>query len=467
MKDYLERFRRLWGLLVAPGPGPVFEAGAGVEPEFDAGPMRLVEREVGLPVKASVLLSVGWFLFFSLNIEALANTSEVALEAVGVVRQVFVVYAVLNACLAIPIWAMRVVPVKVIQLVVFTVALLDAMFVASLTLVTDGFDSILFWVFPLLIVRNSVSIRGAPLQISLNLLTVFSYLAAGVLDLLILQLDEQTEVLRATEPFLIRVCLLLLLGAICYQLRILVDRDRQRLAEADESAVRQHQMSAAGRLAAEIAHQIKNPLAIINNAAYSLGRSLEGKVEPAAVRQLQMIREEVERSDRIITELIGFAQMAEGRIERLDVVEEMESSIRRVFPSGHAFGTRIEREVNPPIPALFFSRRSLAEILDNLLQNARDVLGGCGTIRVGVKGTAELGVMVTVADDGPGIPRENHERIFEAYFTTRAGGTGLGLAIVKQNLELFGGRVEVESEVGRGTCFRLYFPGRYSLRANV
>lgn len=429
--------------------------------------MRLVERDVGLPVKASMLLSVGWFLFFSLNIEALANTSEVALEAVGVLRQVFVAYAILNGCLAIPIWAMRVVPLNVMQLVVFTVALLDAMFVAGLTLVTDGFDSILFWVFPLLIVRNAFSLPVAPLQIALNVLSVLSYVAAGVLDLLILQLDEQTEVARVTEPFLLRICLLVLLGAICYELRVLIDRDRQRLAEAEESAVRQHQMSAAGRLAAEIAHQIKNPLGIINNAAYSLQRAFQGRLEPPAERQLQIIREEVERSDRIITELIGFAQLAEGRIERLDVVEELEGAISRVFPPGSAFGIRIERDFMPPIPALFFSRRSLGEIFDNLLKNARDVLSGQGLVRVGVKGTSEFGIQVTIADDGPGIPAEYRERIFEAYFTTKAGGTGLGLSIVKQNLELFGGRVEVETEVGRGTTFRLWFPGRFNLRSTT
>jgi signal transduction histidine kinase len=225
-------------------------------------------------------------------------------------------------------------------------------------------------------------------------------------------------------------------------------------------------MSAAGRLAAEVAHQIKNPLGIINNAAFSLQRSLltGDRPDPAVARQLQVIRDEVERSDRIITELIGFAQLAEGRIERLDVVEELDLAVQRVFPAGAGFGVRIERDFRPPVPALFFSRRSLGEVFDNLLKNARDVLEGRGTVRLGVKGTSDLGVEVTIADDGPGIPPENRERVFEAYFTTKPGGTGLGLAIVKQNVELFGGRMELESEVGRGTCFHLRFPGRAALR---
>ena len=71
---------------------------------------------------------------------------------------------------------------------------------------------------------------------------------------------------------------------------------------------------------------------------------------------------------------------------------------------------------------------------------------------------------VTVADDGPGIPAGIRERVFEAYFTTKEGGTGLGLAIVKQNVEMFGGRVVIESDVGKGTRFHLTFPGRTTLK---
>jgi signal transduction histidine kinase len=135
-----------------------------------------------------------------------------------------------------------------------------------------------------------------------------------------------------------------------------------------------------------------------------------------------------------------------------------------VFPAGAAFDTRIERDFRPPLPALWFSHRGLREIFDNLLKNARDVLAGRGVVRVGACCGPDYEVEVTVADDGPGIPVGDRERIFEAYFTTKSGGTGLGLAIVKQYVEMFGGRVTVESEVGRGTCFRLCFPGHPRLR---
>src|SRR5690606_23992 len=134
------------------------------------------------------LLTVGWFLYFSLNIEALANTSEVALEAVSSLQQFFLVYALVNTLLALPIWAFDSVPLKVMQWIVVISPRPDALFLAALTLVTVGFGIILDWVFPVLIVRNALSMLIAPLQLSLNLLAFLFYVAAGVLDLWILQM---------------------------------------------------------------------------------------------------------------------------------------------------------------------------------------------------------------------------------------------------------------------------------------
>jgi signal transduction histidine kinase len=460
MKALWKRLLDTWGVLAAPEPDLTQAAGR----------IRLVERDVGLPVKAGMLLAVGWFLYFSLNIEALANTSEMALEAVNALQQFFVAYTIVTAFLALPIWAFHQIPLKVMQWLVFVAALLDALFVAALTLVTDGFDSILFWVFPLLIVRNALSMPVAPLQFLLNFLLVAFYIAAGVLDLWILKMDldpvqlvEPDEPAHSAEPFLLRIFLLILLSAICASLRVLLERERQRNVEAAEFSLRQEQFRTAGRLAAEIAHQIKNPLGIINNAAFSLQQSIGVTAGPAVVGQLQTIRDEVNRSDRIITELIGFAQLAEAHVERLDVVEEIEASIARVFPAGSGFTTCVQREFVPPLPVLLFSRRSLGEVFDNILKNARDVLNGQGTIRVGARYQGDFAVEVTIEDDGPGIPVEHVGRVFEAYFTTKSGGTGLGLAIVKQNVEMCGGSVQVESQVGKGTCFHLLFPGRTTL----
>ena len=91
------------------------------------------------------------------------------------------------------------------------------------------------------------------------------------------------------------------------------------------------QLHSAGRLAAEFAHQIKNPLAIINNAAYSLQRAArDGKA--SAAEQIEIIQEEVARADKVITQIMGYAQLSEGRVEKLNVIEEIERAIEQVFP---------------------------------------------------------------------------------------------------------------------------------------
>ncbi|MGH7953527.1 MAG: ATP-binding protein, partial [Limisphaerales bacterium] len=101
-----------------------------------------------------------------------------------------------------------------------------------------------------------------------------------------------------------------------------------------------------------------------------------------------------------------------------------------------------------------------SEIFMNLLQNARDVLGDDGNIFVTANCRRDYSIKISVRDDGPGIPPDKTERIFEDYYTTKEKGSGLGLAIVKHNIELYGGRVRVKSKLGQGAEFILTFPAK-------
>ena len=119
----------------------------------------------------------------------------------------------------------------------------------------------------------------------------------------------------------------------CYGVQVLLERQRQAVEEAREFAMREGQLRSAGRLAAEFTHQIKNPLAIINNAAFSLQRALkQGK--PVSAEQIRIIQEEVEHSDRIITQIMGYAQLSEGRVEKLNVMEELDQPSSRCSRRG-------------------------------------------------------------------------------------------------------------------------------------
>ena len=421
--------------------------------------LRSMERNLVLPAKTLSLLVLFYYLLLSNWYDDVTSQPDAILLTV---RLFFLIYLVVNIAEAILLAGMEQLPFRLVQESVFVMAFIDALFVAAVTLVTGGFDSGLYWLFLGLIFRNVVSIPVASTQLVLNMVVCLSYIMAGLLDTTLIRTEIDWVEDNPTEPFLLRIIVLALLSACCYGLQVLFERQRQAEEEAQVFVRQQEQIQAAGRLAAEIAHQLKNPLGIINNAAFTLQRTVkEGKT---ITQQIQIIREEVERSDRIITELMGYARLVEGRVEKLDVQEELERAIKMVFPPAVAFEVKIERDYASVLPPLLALRNHLAEIFVNLLQNAREAMAGKGTIRLATRYGENYSAVVSVADTGPGIASHLLERIFEPYFTTKEKGTGLGLSIVKHNIELYGGTVQVESELGKGTRFVLVFPARSLMR---
>jgi len=530
-KSWLTRLSRL---LEAPAPQAA---------QQDRRVQRL-QREVVLPAKVLVLLAVYHYLLRATWVEEPDSSFGVVLEAL---REFFYVYVgLIGTCWAAFLWVRRF-PPGTVQWLSFLLGFADGLFLGGLTVLTGGFDSVLYWGFPVLIVLNAICIPLATPQLVLNLLLSGFFLLAGLVEpslrsqelpvpqlppraqrralppirpvdipdpyataarlqqgndtlarLLWQRVPEagrdrirelsrqpgQEEALRQAlaeelnrllpmsryvvqseevpevpgEPFLLRLVILWLLTFCCYGVQVLAARQRQAEEEAKEFAARSAQLHAAGRLAAEFAHQIKNPLAIINNAAFALQRYV-GR-EPAAAGSLELIQEEVEKADRIITQVMGYAELSEGRGEKVPVREAIERAVRRVFPPGLETGVKVRLDLREPLPVLMMQPRHFDDILTNLLQNARDVLDGHGEVTVSARCISDSVLEVVVSDNGPGIPPDKLERIFEPYFTMRPKGTGLGLAIVKHNTELYGGRVRVESELGKGARFTVTFPVR-------
>lgn len=442
--------QKLAGVFVAPA----------VPPELQMQRLQFMERNIMLPIKLLVFTTLTYYFFFT---NWLADYSGAEAVRVQWLRAFFLVYLAVNVVAAVVFQFIERLPLRFSRWFAMGVSLVDGLFVAALTLMTGGWGSPVFWVFIVLIVRNSVSVPVAAPQILLNLLVTFFYALAGLKfrasDITDPPAPDLVRAVVDTQLIVMRVFLLLLVTACCYGVQVLVDRQRQAEEEARESSTRQDQLQASGRLAAEIAHQLKNPLAIINNAAFNLQRALQEKrADPA--QQIEIIREEVNRADRIITELMGYAQLAEGRVEKLDAAAETERALAHVLPEGAQFGIRVTRRYAPHLPPLWMQRGHLQDILVNLLQNAREAMEGHGDLEVQIQTGADHSVHISVRDTGPGIPPELHGKIFEPYFTTRKKGTGLGLAIVKHNAELYGGTVRVESELGRGARFVLDFPAK-------
>jgi len=433
--------------------------------------LQTVERDVILPVKACFILILIFNLFFSSWFDNVALPQTDAQKAV---QRFFPVYLLLNVIVAAVLLFRRKMPTVVTQRFIFASNFMDGVFLAALVVMTNGVESALYWLFVALIVRNALSCPLAAPQLILNFSFSLLYLAASLVEWFVTRsISDVDDTPRLpgeefakfpVETFLLRMFVLWLAAAWCYAMQVLFEKHRRAAEEGQEYAVRQEQLRSAGRLAAKIAHQIKNPLGIINNAAYSVQRALqEGK--PVNPQQIEIIREEIDRADQTITKLMGYSQLAEGRVERLNVADEIESAIAQAVPAAAKYPVQVERDIAPNLPALLMQKAHLGEVLVNLIQNAREAfVGGKGRITVGAKADEDHSVVVTIADDGPGIPKSRLDKIFQAYFTTKEKGTGLGLSIVKHNVELYGGTVRAESELGKGTRFILHFPTRTIVR---
>ena len=433
--------------------------------------IEIMERDIMLPVKA---VFMGMILYSFHSSAWFGQTWSLLDVTTETVQFIFWFYILANVLFAAVLLTAARLPLALVQWTVVTSSLVDGLLIAAMSLITGGLDSILFWLFVVLIVRNAASVPPGFSQLFLNFAISLCYVLMAVLDISIANnLDDTTRsALDMTpheelgEPFVLRLAVLWLAAICCYGAQVLLERQRLAVEEAEEFAAREGQLRAAGRLAAEFAHQIKNPLAIINNAVFSLQRSLrDGK--SAVAPQVEIIQEEVAHADRVITQIMGYAQLSEGHVEKLNVVEELDRAIAQVFPPAVPTGIKIQREYGHGFPPLLMQRGHLSEILVNLLKNAREALGETGGVFVTADCRRDYSIEISVRDDGLGIPPDKIERIFEAYYTTKERGTGLGLAIVKHNVELYGGNVRVESELGKGAKFTLIFPAKALMKLSL
>ncbi|HAH99742.1 MAG TPA: hypothetical protein DCO70_10415 [Verrucomicrobiales bacterium] len=421
--------------------------------------IRFMERNTVLPVKAVYFLVLIAYLYFDQWPEM--DADRIRWTLLRTIQWFFVLCLIVNVIVGVILIRMEEFSTRVLRELVFSICLFDALLLAMMTELTGGFESFLFWVFLGLQIRNSISMPIASTQIVANLSVSVIYLCAGVFDIVVARSEEELGAIAA-EPVVLRALLLVLMTACGYGLQVLIDKQRRMEEEEEEFDRRQSQLQASGRLAAEIAHQVKNPLGIINNAAFAI--SQEDNQSESTKRQLSLIREEVSKADQIITKLMGYAQLVEGRLAKLDINETLDSSILKVFPKDSKFGTRIRREYGIALPPLLAQHEHISEIFVNIIQNAREVLESQGEIIVKSSYHGDYTFRVAIEDNGPGIPTDQLEWIFQPYHTTKEKGTGLGLAIVRHNTELYGGTVKIESKLGKYTRFNLIFPGRTTIR---
>ncbi|MBI2607175.1 MAG: GHKL domain-containing protein [Deltaproteobacteria bacterium] len=241
-------------------------------------------------------------------------------------------------------------------------------------------------------------------------------------------------------------------------------RDLSELLELEEKLAQQERLAGIGRLAAGVAHEIRNPVASISGSAQLLLG--EANVDVSAeerARLFDIIVRECSRVERLVARLLDFAKPVRLERENLRLREFVRDCVETVKARPDFRDLRVEVVVRvPEVIEVSAAPDPMREVITNLLVNAMQAFAGqCDRAdqRVVVEARRERSfVELSISDNGPGIPAEYRRRVFDPFFTTRPEGTGLGLAQVYKILKEHQGSVELESEEGRGTRLRLRLP---------
>ena len=254
-----------------------------------------------------------------------------------------------------------------------------------------------------------------------------------------------------------------------------VEERTNELREAQEELVRKEKLATLGQLAGSVGHELRNPLGVINTSIYYL-KMVQPDANQKIKKHLEMIENQVHLSDKIITDLLDFSRGATAEREQISVPSLLEKTLER-FPV--PAGVELRLDLPQDLPDVFADLRQMEQVLGNLVTNGCQAMKNAGRLTISAHAVVPVSaagpesstgreqqkemVAIAVNDTGTGIAPENMQKLFEPLFTTKARGVGLGLAVSKKLAEANGGRIEVESEVGKGSTFTLYLPVPWSL----
>jgi two-component system, NtrC family, sensor kinase len=247
----------------------------------------------------------------------------------------------------------------------------------------------------------------------------------------------------------------------------LMEMERKKAASED-MAVQSSKMAALGKMAAGIAHEINNPLAVIGEKAGWMKDLLKQEDVSRSENfeefadSLAKIEQHVNRAKKITHRLLSFGRRMEPVSEQVDVNKTLEESIEFLVHEARFRNIEIKKELTEHLPEITSDASQLQQVFLNIITNAIDAIGKNGVIEIKTHYLAKNNrVAVEVSDNGPGIPRYILDKIFDPFFSTKdvGRGTGLGLSISYSIVENLGGKMIVASEEGKGTTFTIYLPG--------
>ncbi|OGP60122.1 MAG: hypothetical protein A2V65_01895 [Deltaproteobacteria bacterium RBG_13_49_15] len=285
--------------------------------------------------------------------------------------------------------------------------------------------------------------------------------------------DEEMKKLMATRNLQVSIIgfgVLMIVLTTIFMSNYVVNQLEAAGAKMDELNARLMQsdkLAALGKMAAGIAHEINNPIAVIGEKAGWMRDLLsdEGFQQSENLteygKSIEKIEEHVERIRKIIHNMLGFARRTEPHLDEVDINAVVNQTLELLQNHTRINNIEIHRNLQPELPVIASDQSQLQQVFLNLINNAIDATGKDGRIEITSR-KADSFIEIDIKDDGPGIPKSHQQRIFDPFFTTKQSGkgAGLGLSISYNIIEKLGGKITFTSEEGKGTTFMLRLPIR-------
>jgi len=235
-------------------------------------------------------------------------------------------------------------------------------------------------------------------------------------------------------------------------------RDLTEVQRLKSEVERSRRLAAVGSLAAGVAHEIRNPLSSIKGFATYLRERYQENPEDQRIADIMI--QEVERLNRVIGQLLEFSRPLAMHRSRGAIEPILRHTLKMIEGQAKEKGVVIHAGFPEKIPEIFMDPDKLTQVFLNLTLNALNAMEQGGILSVALSHPESQMIRVEISDTGTGIQKEELNRIFDPYFTTRSSGTGLGLPIAQRIVEAHGGKIRVTSEPGEGTVFSVFLPCR-------
>jgi len=232
-----------------------------------------------------------------------------------------------------------------------------------------------------------------------------------------------------------------------------------RVVDMEEKIRASERLSALGLLAAEIAHEIRNPLTVVQMLFHALVESIA--LDDNSMRDAKLIAEKMRQMNRILDQVLSFARSSEPSKEPIHAQQLFDDVFLLTRHKLQQQGIEIRSSAADDLPLFRVDREQVEQVLLNLILNAAQAMPEGGSLRLSAaveELEGEPHMALSVRDNGEGMSAEQIDNLFAPFLTTKDTGTGIGLAIVKKIMENHGSKVQVESKLGQGTKFKLLFP---------